>query len=87
MGEGSPGGTSRKPILTGADSWAGLVPKARREQWPWLCREGDMTRGYSRRVKGHRTKQREDASCVKVAWLCEDTLEACTTRGVTAMPL
>jgi hypothetical protein len=45
-----------------------------------------MTRGYSRRVKGHRTKQRQDVPRVEVAGPCEDTLEACTTRGVTVMP-
>jgi hypothetical protein len=54
---------------------------------PWLRRDGAMTRGYNRHVKGCLTKQRQDAQCVKVAWPCEDTLEACTTRGVTVMPL
>jgi hypothetical protein len=32
-------------------------------------------------------KQREEAPCVKVARPCEDTLEACTMRGVTVIPL
>jgi hypothetical protein len=73
--------------MTGAESWAGSVPKARRERWPRLRREGAMTRGCNRRVKGHRTKQRQDAPRVKVAWPYEDTLEACTTRVVTVMPL
>jgi hypothetical protein len=41
MVEGSPGGTSRKPVATGAESWASLVPKARRERWPRLRRGGD----------------------------------------------
>jgi hypothetical protein len=45
-----------------------------------------MTRGHGKRVKGRRTKQRQGAQRVKVVWLCEDTLEACTTRGVTVMP-
>jgi hypothetical protein len=40
---------------------------------PWLRRDGAMTHGYNRRVKA--------------VWPCEDTLEACTTRGVTVMPL
>jgi hypothetical protein len=54
---------------------------------PWLRRDGAMTRGCSRHVKGRRTLQRQDAQRVKVAWPCEDTLEACTTWGVTFMPL
>jgi hypothetical protein len=87
MGESSLGGTSRKPIATEAESWASLVPKARRERGPWLRREGAMTRGYNIRVKGPRTKQRQDAPRVKVAWPCEYTLEASTAPGVTVMPL
>jgi hypothetical protein len=54
---------------------------------PWLYRDGTLTRGYSRRVKGRRMKQRQDAQRVKVAWLCEDTLKACTRQRVTVMPL
>jgi hypothetical protein len=54
---------------------------------PWLRRDGAMTRGHSRRIKGRRTKQRQGAQRVKAVWPCEDTLEACTTRGVTVMPL
>jgi hypothetical protein len=54
---------------------------------PWLRRDGAMTRGHSKRVKGRRTKQIQGAQRVKGVWPCEDTLEACTTRGLTVMPL
>jgi hypothetical protein len=60
---------------------------ARRERWSQLRREGSVIRGRSRRVKERRTKQRQEVPRVKVAWPCEDTLAACTTRGVTVMPL
>jgi hypothetical protein len=36
---------------------------------------------------GHRTRQRQGAPRVKVFQPYEDTLEACTTRGVTVIPL
>jgi hypothetical protein len=54
---------------------------------PWLRRDGAMTRGHNKRVKGRCTKQRQGAQRVKAVWPCEYTLEACTTRGVTVMPL
>jgi hypothetical protein len=51
------------------------LPKGCHDTWlQWMC-------------KGHRTKLRQEAPRVKVAWPYEDTLEACTTRGVTVMPL
>jgi hypothetical protein len=38
-------------------------------------------------VKGHHTRQKQGAPRVKVFRPYEDTLEACTTRGVTVIPL
>jgi hypothetical protein len=48
---------------------------------------GGATRGCAGRVKRRRTKQRQEASRGKVAWPCEDTLEACKKRRVTVIPL
>jgi hypothetical protein len=41
----------------------GLVRRRRRgaSGGPWLRRDGAMTRGYNRHVKGRRTKQRQGA--------------------------
>jgi hypothetical protein len=69
------------PLRPGRSHWAGLVPKARHERWLWLRREGAMTCGHSRRVKGHRTKLRQEAPRVKVAWPYEDTLEPFVRNG------
>jgi hypothetical protein len=81
-GEGSLGGMSRKPNATEEGSGTASVSMASR-----LRREGSIIRGCSERVKERRTKQRQEAPRVKVARPCEDTLEACTTRGVTVIPL
>jgi hypothetical protein len=86
-GEGGLDGTSRKPDATEVRSWAGSVPMAWRERWSRLRREGSVIRGRNRRVKEHRTKQRQEAPRVKGAWPCEDTLAACTMQGVTVIPL
>jgi hypothetical protein len=86
-GEGGLDETSRKPDATEAGSWAGSVPMARHERWSPLRREGSVIRGRSRHVKEHRTKQRQEAPRVKGAWPCEDMLAACTTQGVTVIPL
>jgi hypothetical protein len=64
-----------KPDATRARSWAVSAPKVR-------CA---MIRGCCKRVKGHRTRQRQGARHVKVFRPYEDTLEACTTRGVTVI--
>jgi hypothetical protein len=48
---------------------------------------GAATRGCVRHVKRRRTKQRQEASCGKVAGPYEDTLEACKRRGVIVISL
>jgi hypothetical protein len=66
-----------KPDASKAGSWVVSAPKVRRA----------VIRGCYKRVKGHRTRQKQGAPRVKVFRPYEDTLEAGTTRGVTVIPL
>jgi hypothetical protein len=70
-----------------------MSPRARRVKVEILSRSGaegaERCDTWLRRTckGGRRTRLRQGAPRVKVFRPYEDTLEACTTRGVTVMPL